>query len=231
MRLISAFTSDTDKALWRLALPMIFSNITVPLLGLVDTAVIGHLDSPIYLGGVAIGAVLLGITTGLSLIDPQTFDQLRFWQAGTLDIRTLSTLPVTAPAILLGCLLTLLIARPLNTIGMGEDLAIALGARVVLTQVIAVIAITLLCGAATATVGPISFIGLMVPHIARWWVGPDQRWILPYSMLLAPILLLCADVVGRLLAAGELRVSIVAAFIGAPVLIWLVRRKKTLGGL
>ena len=70
------------------------------------------------LAGVAIGAVLLGITTGLSLIDPQTFDQLRFWQAGTLDIRTLSTLPVTA--ILLGCLLTLLIARPLNTIGMGK---------------------------------------------------------------------------------------------------------------
>ena len=134
------------------------------------------------------------------------------------------------PAILLGCLLTLLIARPLNTIGMGKT-AIALGARVVLTQVVAVIAITLLCGAATATVGPISFIGLMVPHIARWWVGPDQRWILPYSMLLAPILLLCADVVGRLLAAGELRVSIVAAFIGAPVLIWLVRRKKTLGAV
>ena len=100
----------------------------------------------------------------------------------------------------------------------------------VLTQVVAVIAITLLCGAATATVGPISFIGLMVPHIARWWVGPDQRWILPYSMLLAPILLLCADVVGRLLAAGELRVSIVAAFIGAPVLIWLVPQ-KTLGAV
>ncbi|SQI45956.1 Multidrug export protein mepA [Serratia plymuthica] len=57
MRLLSAFTSDTDKALWRLALPMIFSNITVPLLGLVDTAVIGHLDSPAYLGGVAIGAM------------------------------------------------------------------------------------------------------------------------------------------------------------------------------
>ena len=137
----------------------------------------------VYLIGTLAGG---RITTGLSLIDPQTFDQLRFWQAGTLDIRTLSTLPVTAPAILLGCLLTLLIARPLNTIGMGEDLAIALGARVVLTQVIAVIAITLLCGAATATVGPISFIGLMVPHIARWWVGPDQRWILPYSMLRAP---------------------------------------------
>ena len=57
MRLLSAFTSDTDKALWRLALPMIFSNITVPLLGLVDTAVIGHLDSPTYLGGVAVGSM------------------------------------------------------------------------------------------------------------------------------------------------------------------------------
>ncbi|MDU3788242.1 MAG: iron chelate uptake ABC transporter family permease subunit, partial [Serratia marcescens] len=215
-----------------MAYAFVGAALTTLLVYLIGTLAGGRINPVrLTLAGVAIGAVLLGITTGLSLIDPQTFDQLRFWQAGTLDIRTLSTLPVTAPAILLGCLLTLLIARPLNTIGMGEDLAIALGARVVLTQVIAVIAITLLCGAATATVGPISFIGLMVPHIARWWVGPDQRWILPYSMLLAPILLLCADVVGRLLAAGELRVSIVAAFIGAPVLIWLVRRKKTLGGL
>lgn len=214
-----------------MAYAFVGAALTTLLVYLIGTLAGGRINPVrLTLAGVAIGAVLLGITTGLSLIDPQTFDQLRFWQAGTLDIRTLSTLPVTAPAILLGCLLTLLIARPLNTIGMGEDLAIALGARVVLTQVVAVIAITLLCGAATATVGPISFIGLMVPHIARWWVGPDQRWILPYSMLLAPILLLCADVVGRLLAAGELRVSIVAAFIGAPVLIWLVRRKKTLGG-
>ncbi|HCD7746281.1 TPA: Fe(3+)-siderophore ABC transporter permease [Serratia marcescens] len=215
-----------------MAYAFVGAALTTLLVYLIGTLAGGRINPVrLTLAGVAIGAVLLGITTGLSLIDPQTFDQLRFWQAGTLDIRTLSTLPVTAPAILLGCLLTLLIARPLNTIGMGEDLAIALGARVVLTQIVAVIAITLLCGAATATVGPISFIGLMVPHIARWWVGPDQRWILPYSMLLAPILLLCADVVGRLLAAGELRVSIVAAFIGAPVLIWLVRRKKTLGGL
>ena len=183
------------------------------------------------LAGVAIGAVLTGITTGLSLLDPQTFDQLRFWQAGTLDIRTLASLSVTAPAILLGVLLALAIVRPLNTISMGEDLAIALGTPMVLTQTIAVIAITLLCGAATATVGPIGFVGLMVPHIARWWVGPDQRWILPYSMLMAPVLLLCADIIGRLLVSGELRGSIVTAFIGAPVLIWLVRRKKTLGGL
>lgn len=153
-------------------MPLSARPITTLLVYLIGTLAGGRINPVrLTLAGVAIGAVLLGITTGLSLIDPQTFDQLRFWQAGTLDIRTLSTLPVTAPAILLGCLLTLLIARPLNTIGMGEDLAIALGARVVLTQIVAVIAITLLCGAATATVGSISFIGLMVPHIARWWVS------------------------------------------------------------
>ncbi|CAI0695195.1 Ferric enterobactin transport system permease protein fepD [Serratia entomophila] len=206
--------------------------ITTLLVYLIGTLAGGRINPVrLTLAGVAIGAVLNGVTTGLSLLDPQTFDQLRFWQAGTLDIRTLASLAVTAPAILIGALLTLAIARPLNTIGMGEDLAIALGARVALTQIIAVIAITLLCGAATATVGPIAFVGLMVPHIARWWVGPDQRWILPYSMLMAPVLLLCADIIGRLLVPGELRVSIVTAFIGAPVLIWLVRRKKTLGGL
>lgn len=172
--------------------------------------------------------MLAGITTGLSLLDPQTFDQLRFWQAGTLDIRTLASLSVTAPAILLGVLLTLAIVRPLNTISMGEDLAIALGTPMVLTQTIAVIAITLLCGAATATVGPIGFVGLIVPHIARWWVGLDQRWILPYSMLMAPVLLLCADIIGRLLVPGKLRVSIVTAFIGALVLIsgWCAVRKR-----
>nr|CDS57460.1 iron-enterobactin transporter subunit; membrane component of ABC superfamily [Serratia symbiotica] len=206
--------------------------ITTLLAYLIGTLAGGRINPVrLTLAGVAIGAVLTGITTGLSLLDPQTFDQLRFWQAGTLDIRTLASLSVTAPAILLGVLLTLAIVRPLNTISMGEDLAIALGTPMVLTQTIAVIAITLLCGAATATVGPIGFVGLMVPHIARWWVGPDQRWILPYSMLMAPVLLLCADIIGRLLVPGELRVSIVTAFIGAPVLIWLVRRKKTLGGL
>ncbi|MCX2958528.1 MAG: iron chelate uptake ABC transporter family permease subunit, partial [Serratia symbiotica] len=99
--------------------------ITTLLAYLIGTLAGGRINPVrLTLAGVAIGAVLTGITTGLSLLDPQTFDQLRFWQAGTLDIRTLASLSVTAPAILLGVLLTLAIVRPLNTISMGEDLAI-----------------------------------------------------------------------------------------------------------
>ncbi|KAA8997689.1 Fe(3+)-siderophore ABC transporter permease [Affinibrenneria salicis] len=178
------------------------------------------------LAGVALSAVLTGFTTSISLLNPQAFDQLRIWAAGTLDIRSLRNMALVTPTILLGAALALITARSLNALSMGEDIATALGTRVALIRALAVIAIMLLCGSATALAGPIGFVGLMIPHIARWWAGPDQRWILLYSFLFAPVLLLCADVTGRLLAAGELRVSIVTAFIGAPVLIWLVRRRQ-----
>ncbi|TGD04600.1 iron chelate uptake ABC transporter family permease subunit, partial [Salmonella enterica] len=102
------------------------------------------------------------------------------------------------------------------------------GAR---TPLIGLLAITVLCGSATALVGPIAFIGLMMPHMARWLVGADHRWSLPVTLLATPALLLFADIIGRLLVPGELRVSVVSAFIGAPVLIFLVRRKSNGGGL
>ncbi len=182
------------------------------------------------LAGVALSAVLGGLTSSLSLLNPQTFDQLRFWQAGTLDIRNLSPLAVVAPAILTGAALALAASRSLNTLSMGDDLAAALGTQVVAIRLLALLAVMLLCGSATALVGPIGFVGLMVPHVARWWVGSDQRWILIYSFLMAPILLLTADIAGRLMVQGELRVSIVTALIGAPVLIWLVRQRNNSGG-
>ncbi|EZC23894.1 iron chelate uptake ABC transporter family permease subunit [Escherichia coli] len=81
----------------------------------------------------------------------------------------------------------------------------------------------------TLSVGPIAFIGLMMPHMARWLVGADHRWSLPVTLLATPALLLFADIIGRVIVPGELRVSVVSAFIGAPVLIFLVRR-KTRGG-
>ncbi|MBP2167288.1 iron complex transport system permease protein [Erwinia toletana] len=178
------------------------------------------------LAGVALSAVLTGMTSSLALLNPQTFDQMRIWQAGTLDIRSLRNLCFVAPAILAGCLLALVSARALNSLSMGEEMAAALGTRVLLVRLLAVVAVMMLCGSTTALVGPIAFVGLMIPHVARWWFGSDQRWILLASFLLAPLLLLTADITGRLLVAGELRVSIVTAFIGAPVLIWLVRQRK-----
>jgi iron complex transport system permease protein len=181
----------------------------------------------ITLAGVAIGAVLAGITTGLVLTNPRGFNAMRAWEAGSFMDRGWEPVSATAWSVGIGVVLALALSPSLNTIALGDDLAQALGANIVRTRILAVVAITLLAGSATAMAGPIAFIGLMIPHIARWIVGPDQRWIIAYSALLAPILALTADVIGRVaLPNGELQVGIVTAIVGAPVLIALVRRQR-----
>ncbi|AGF81986.1 iron-enterobactin transporter membrane protein [Salmonella enterica subsp. enterica serovar Javiana str. CFSAN001992] len=183
------------------------------------------------LAGVALGAVLEGLTSGIALLNPEVYDQLRFWQAGSLDIRSLQTLKVALAPVVIAGIVALFLSRALNSLSLGSDTATALGSKVARTQLIGLLAITVLCGSATALVGPIAFIGLMMPHMARWLVGADHRWSLPVTLLATPALLLFADIIGRLLVPGELRVSVVSAFIGAPVLIFLVRRKSNGGGL
>ena len=133
-------------------------------------------------------------------------------------------------ALMIAAAVALFLSRALNSLSLGSDTATALGNRVARTQLIGLLAITVLCGSATAVVGPIAFIGLMMPHMARWLVGADHRWSLPVTLLATPSLLLIADIIGRLIVPGELRVSVVSAFIGAPVLIFLVRRKSRGGG-
>lgn len=182
------------------------------------------------LAGVALAAVLEGLSSGISLLNADVYDQLRFWQAGSLDIRTLQTVKIVLLPVLLAASIALLSSRALNSLNLGSDTATALGSKVARTQLSGLLAITVLCGSATAVVGPIAFIGLMMPHLSRWLVGADHRWSLPVTLTATPALLLFADIIGRLLVPGELRVSVVSAFIGAPVLIILVRRARG-GGL
>ncbi|MEJ2792353.1 Fe(3+)-siderophore ABC transporter permease [Iodobacter sp. LRB] len=200
--------------------------ITTLLVYFIGVWSVGRLDpSRFILAGVAIGAVMHGISSGLVLFNPMAFDRIRYWNAGTLDVRNLDLVLMVLPAMITGSVLALLLARPLNALSMGAELSVTLGTRPWITQAFSILAITLLTGATTAIAGPIGFIGLMIPQVARWLVGPDQRRILPLTILLAPILLLGADMVGRLLVPGELRVSIVTAFVGAPMLIWLARKQ------
>jgi len=182
------------------------------------------------LAGVALAAVLEGLSSGISLLNADVYDQLRFWQAGSLDIRTLQTVKIVLLPVLLAASIALISSRALNSLNLGSDTATALGSKVARTQLSGLLAITVLCGSATAVVGPIAFIGLMMPHLSRWLVGTDHRWSLPVTLIATPALLLFADIIGRLLVPGELRVSVVSAFIGAPVLIILVRRTRG-GGL
>lgn len=179
------------------------------------------------LAGTAISAVLGAVISGLVLTNQQTFNDFRFWSVGSLAGRDLSVLEQTGPFLLAGAVVGLGLARPLNAIALGDDSATALGARLGSTRAWGILSITLLCGAATAAAGPIIFIGLTVPHMVRGITGPDQRWLLPYSMVVAPALLLSADIVGRVIARpGEIEVGIVTAFLGAPVLILLARRRR-----
>jgi ABC-type Fe3+-siderophore transport system permease subunit len=181
----------------------------------------------LILAGVALGAVLAGITRAIVLTDRERFAVMTSWESGSLLDRDVALLGPSVPFVLLGLGIALAVAPSLNAIALGDDLASALGANVMRTRVLSVAAVMLLAGTATALAGPISFVGLMVPHAVRWIVGPDQRWIIGYSVLAAPTLLLLADVLGRVvIPPAELPAGIVTALIGAPVLIFLVRQRK-----
>ncbi|MER7958827.1 MULTISPECIES: iron chelate uptake ABC transporter family permease subunit [unclassified Streptomyces] len=179
------------------------------------------------LAGTAATAALYGYVNAVQLLNSAALDRLRFWTVGSLASADMETVRRVAPFILAGVVLALLIARPLNAMELGDDTARALGADLNRTRVLAMAAVTLMCGAATAACGPIVFLGLMVPYLVRAITGPDMRWILPYAAVLSPVLLLGSDVVGRLVARpAELQVGIVTALIGGPVFIRLVRRKR-----
>ncbi|MEV6161422.1 iron ABC transporter permease [Streptomyces sp. NPDC052052] len=179
------------------------------------------------LSGVALAAVLSGITTSIRLADPRTFDRFRSWVAGSVAGRSLDDLAAVAPYLVVGLVLALVLLRPLNAIALGEDLAASLGVNTRRTRLLTIVAVTLLVGASTAVAGPISFLGLMVPHICRLLIGNDHTRIIPMSMLVAPVVLLVADTVARvIIPLREIPVGIMTAFIGAPVLIWLVSGRK-----
>ncbi len=179
------------------------------------------------LAGVALGAVLAGLTTGMTLSNPDAFDRMRSWNAGSLLGRDLDVVGAVVPFVIVGLVLALILAPGLNALALGDDVARAQGARVGAIRIGVILAVTVLAGAATALAGPISFVGLMVPHVARWLFGVDQRLILAVSMLTAPIVVLTSDVLGRILIApAEIPVGIVTAVVGAPVLIALARRRK-----
>ncbi len=201
----------------------LFAMLLVYLVGMTGRASVTPVR--VLLAGVAVGAVMDGIGFVVRLHHPRAFDNMRFWDAGALDGRPLDVAAAIAPFIAIGAVLCLVVGRSLNITALGDDLAKSLGGNVVRTQTLSLIAVTLLAGAATAGAGPIGFVGLMVPHAVRRFTGPDWRWILAYAIVVAPALLLAADILGRVvIRPAELPAGIVTAFLGAPLLIWLIRR-------
>jgi iron complex transport system permease protein len=179
------------------------------------------------LAGAAITAGLTSVTTGIMMSDVEVLDELRFWQVGSLAGRYAPIVTGIAPFLAIGIVAALLCGRLLNGLALGDDTARSLGVSVRRTRLALLGVVALLCGAATAACGPIVFVGLVVPHVARFVCGPDYRWILPFSMLLSPVLLLGGDILGRIAGSpGELQVGVVMGVLGAPFFIALVRRGK-----
>lgn len=184
----------------------------------------------ITIAGVAMAAALNGITTALSLVDSRAFAGMLNWRVGSLARKGLEDLWPVIPFFIVGILLALAIAPALNTIAFGDDRASSLGVNVNMIRICGLLSITLLAGGATAIAGPIVFLGLMVPHCVRWFIGPDQPWIFLYSLVIAPSILLLSDIIGRIvMSPAEVPVGIITGFVGAPILLILMRRRKVSG--
>ena len=181
----------------------------------------------LVLAGTGLTAMLTAITSAIVLVDTNSLDQWRFWSVGSTAGRGIDVFWASLPFITVGLVLALASGFFLNVLSLGDDMTKALGSRVVLIRALGVLTITLLIGAATAACGPIVFLGLVAPHIARAFVGADYRWIIPYSALLGAILLVGCDILGRIVARpGEVQVGVMLALVGAPFLIVMVRRQR-----
>lgn len=179
------------------------------------------------LAGAATAAALTSFITAIALPRGDLSASIQSWEVGGVGGATSATITPVLPFLAVGLVVSLLSARSLNSLALGDDLAAGLGERVALARGLAAAGSVLLCGAATAVAGPIGFVGLVVPHLCRLLVGVDHRWLLPFTALTGACLLVGADVLGRIVARpSEIDVGIVTALVGAPFFIALVRRQR-----
>lgn len=186
----------------------------------------GMTPMKLTIAGAALAALLGSLTTAMLILNQRTLEEIRFWLAGSVAGRDLGLLLQVLPYMLAGLLLSLALARQITTLSLGDDVAAGLGQRTGWVKGLAAVGVVLLAGSAVAIAGPIGFVGLVVPHVARFFVGMDYRWILPYSIFFGAILLVSADIVARVvLRPQELPVGVMTALVGAPFFIYLARRR------
>jgi len=176
--------------------------------------------------GASFTAFLASMTSGILIVSQQTLDQIRFWLAGSVAGRDLDLLLQVLPYLIIGLLLSLSLGKQITLLSLGQDMAQGLGQNTLIIKILAAVCVLLLAGGSVAIAGPIGFVGLIVPHMTRFLVGTEYRWILPYAAAMGGILLLWADILARLLIQPqELPVGLVMPLIGAPFFIYLIRAK------
>jgi len=217
--------ADNLTQMWLALVGAAVASVAVYLLGSGGRA--SATPARLALAGTALTAVLFSYINAIALSSQQGFDEVRFWIVGSVVNRGYETLVAALPFLAVGIVLAVLLAPALNAMALGDDAARSLGLGLGRVRVLVALAVTLLCGAATAIAGPIAFVGLTVPHVARAAVGPDQRLVVPLSMLLAAAFLVLADTIGRVVTGGaEVEAGVMTAILGAPVFIAIVRRRR-----
>ncbi|GAA0134672.1 iron ABC transporter permease [Paenibacillus sp. YSY-4.3] len=217
--------SSLQLYIWSAFLGAGAAGLTVFLLGSMGS---GRLTpTRLVLAGATLNLLLAALTQGVLILNQQSMDTMRFWLAGSLTGRDMGLFLQVLPYMLVGTMAALMMGRSLNLISLGEEVAGGLGQRVVASKIVLIGIVMLLAGSSVAIAGPIGFIGLAVPHIARAIVGSNHYWLVPYSACLGAALLLIADVAARFVLPGqEIPVGVVTVFLGAPLLIYLTQAKE-----
>jgi len=178
------------------------------------------------LAGTVLSTFVATLTSGILILNQQTLERVRFWLAGSLAGGDFNLVVQVLPYLSLGFLIALALGRQITALSLGENVARGLGQNTAWVKVCGGISVVLLVGGSVSIAGPIGFLGLIVPHFARFLVGIDYRWILPYTAILGAIVLLAADICARLiLRPQELPVGLVMPLFGAPFFIYLIRTR------
>jgi iron complex transport system permease protein len=202
----------------------LIAAIAVYILGSVGRS--GMTPLKLILAGSVFAYLMSALTTGVLILSQRTLDEIRFWLAGSVAGRDFNILLQVAPYLLIGLVVAFGMGKQMTALNLGEEVAKGLGLRTGWIKAIASAVVVLLAGGAVALAGPIGFLGLVVPHVVRFWVGVDYRWILPYAAVWGAILLSLADLAARLvIRPQELPVGIMTALVGAPFFIYLARSK------
>ncbi|MBD2499999.1 FecCD family ABC transporter permease [Anabaena azotica] len=208
----------------------------VALLGATATAILvyglgclgrgGATPLNLTVAGAALTAMVSSLTTAILIVSQRTLDEIRFWLAGSLSGRDINILLQVLPFIVMGLVVAFTLGKQITTMSLGEDVAQSLGQQTAWVKIITAISVVLLAGGSVALAGPIGFVGLVVPHMVRFFVKTDYRLILPYSAILGAILLLIADIVARVsFKPHELPVGVMTAIVGAPFFVYLAKSK------
>lgn len=179
----------------------------------------------ITLAGSAITAFFSSLSMGVLLTGGQTFDQVLYWFVGSIADRSISIYQAAAPFMVLALIGAFILARHMNVLALGDDVAVGLGQKTIYIKLIAGILVVLLAGGSVSMAGPIAFIGIIIPHLVRYMVGIDYKWMIPYSAVYGGILLLAADIGSRYIAfPKEVPVGVMTAILGIPFFVYIARR-------